>query len=151
MSIFRKRYKRYSQVTVAIEADNKDDAQKIFDDWLEDEKEDFNELLSERETDEEDWLVGFANIDLYNRSPIIDDYLITEPDNKPSEERRKYNVYVTYKDNPGNRAIYYNCQIDKVLDVISELDANYSVTAKSAKLNIKGQIDIWIYAERRKT
>lgn len=157
MPIFRKIIKREAHATVAIEADTQEKADEIFNDWLEDDKgrnsDSLNEILNEGERDTEEWLLQFANMDTYNRSPIVDDILIEK---KPPKEP-KYDLYITYKDNSGKRTAFLESTLSNALYELTKLDTEYILRAKGYPskecLDEARKHDatiIWFEAERRK-
>lgn len=84
--IFRKLLKRNSSVIIGIEADNKQEANKIFEEWYnnDDNIENTSQLLSEREKDSEEWLISFPNWETYNRSGFdCADFIIEKKDDEP--------------------------------------------------------------------
>jgi len=130
MPIFRKIIKREAHATVAIEADTQEKADEAFNEWLEDgtgrNSESLNEILNERERDTEEWLLQFANMDVYNRSPIVDDILIEK---KPPKEP-KYDLYITFTDKPGNRMAFLEITLSNALHELSKLNTEYILHAK---------------------
>lgn len=89
--IFRKLLKRQSSVIVAIEADNDKEADKIFEEWYnnDDNIESTSELLAEREKDSKEWMIPFPNWEELNRSGVAcADFIIKKPDYEP-----RYDLY----------------------------------------------------------
>ena len=130
MAVFRKVIKREGHATVAIEADTKEKADEIFNDWIEDERgvnsDSVNEILNESERDTEEWIGQFANMDAYNRSPIVDDILIA----KKKPEEPKYDLYITFADNPGKREAFLESTLAKALSELDKLNGEYILHAK---------------------
>lgn len=125
--IFRKLFERSSSITVAIDADSKEKAQKIFDDWCEDSEnsEELNKVLSERETDTEEWLAPFATSELYDKF-CDDDFLIGETHKDPEEP--KFDVYFSYVSaNPVVTSVVKNITFDDVLDRLRNVNENYYI------------------------
>lgn len=131
MPIFVKRVTRESHVDVAIEANTQYEANKIFDDWLyaddESNSEEFNSLMSERETDCENWLCSFNTIEEYNRSTHIADFLVTK---LKSKKTPLYDLYFCYEDTPIHtlRKVWENITIADVLRHLQEVSKeNYII------------------------
>jgi len=122
--IFRKLFKRSSSVVVAIDADSKEKAQKIFDDWYEDSEnsEELNEVLSERETDTEEWLAPFATSELYDKY-CDDDFLIGET-HKDSDEQL-YDLYFSFECTPIIKKAWLGITLESVLDHLRDANKTY--------------------------
>lgn len=122
MAIFRKRVIRSSTVTIAIEADSKEEADLIYGDWLDegnDENyEELSQMLNERSTDSDEWLVGFSNVEAYNRAPGLDDFVIFKSDTKKDLEP-KYDIWLRYEDHDNRFACYGKNRT--MADVINDL------------------------------
>lgn len=127
--IFRKLFHRSSSVVVAIDADSKEKAQKIFDDWCEDceNSEELNAALSEKETDKEEWLSSFDDSDTYKKCNCCnDDFLIGSPHEDPDEP--KFDVYFKYGSaNPIIKTVVKNITFDEVLERLRNLNENYYI------------------------
>ena len=122
MAIFRKMVTRSSRATIAIEADNKEEADLIYGDWLDegnDENyEELSQMLNERSLDTDEWLTGFPNVEAYNRALVMDDFVIIKEDTKKDREP-KYDIWLRYEDHDNQFACYGKNRT--MADVINDL------------------------------
>lgn len=125
MAIFRKKVKRYAEVTFAIEAKSKEDAQKLFDQWCIDDSNNKCELSDtfamREEEDEEIWMNVYQNLDEYNRACCCDDFHILCK--KPKEP--KYDLYFSYEDKPNTFKAYLGCTMTTVIEKVQENNKDY--------------------------
>jgi hypothetical protein len=126
MAIFKKRIYRNSYIDVAIEADNQKEAQSIYDDWLDDECacDDYFDAFEENMKQNEVWLPDtYSNVDEYNRSESMADFLIA----KPKVADPLYDLYFCFEEDPNHtkRKIWSNIPMVEVVNHISEANENY--------------------------
>lgn len=156
MPYFYKRIERSSSVLIRIEADIQDQADEIFNRWIEDDRglnsEKLDQILSENEHDIERWV--YVPLE---KNILIPDIQI---DREVKEEEPKYDLHIIYKggDCCNRNNAYFHCSLDKVLDELRKLNKNYILSPKiipqskecieaARKHNVKL---IWFEAERRK-
>ena len=123
MAIFRKKITRKSAVQIAIEADSREQADQIFNDWLDDERknEELNEILSERAVDHEEWMPTFDNWGSYNMNTTMDDILIG---GQRKNKEPKYDLYISF-DGTGSRSGYLDCTMDLILEELQKINKDY--------------------------
>lgn len=151
MAIYRKMVTRSSRATIAIEADNKEEADLIYGDWLDegnDENyEELSQMLNERSLDTDEWLTGFPNAELYNRASVMDDFVIIKGDTKKDDSEPMYDLYLTYVDHNDSPICYGKNK--KMADIITDLkmlDELYYIK----KLSDTPSWDAYVSAKERK-
>lgn len=108
MPIYRKRMCRQAIVDIAVEADDTEQAETIYQNWWKEPSnaEEVNAALSEREHDEETWFyISYENEDEYNRDEIAADFYIPNPDNAVKEEVKEpiYDLHFCYDEDPNHK------------------------------------------------
>ena len=159
MPIFRKKIKRESEVTVAIEADNLQEADDLFNGWIDDpcsyNQDDLNITLGEKEKEKEEWIAGYETMEEYARKcDKCDDFMIANPDSKEP----KFDLYITYKDDPGKRTAFLECNMTKVLSELDKINGKFMLQAHIGCPSVECITEakkhdaaiIWFEAERRK-
>lgn len=131
MAIYRKMVTRSSRATIAIEADSKEEADLIYGDWLDegnDENyEELSQMLNERSTDSDEWLIDFPNVEAYNRAPVMDDFVIFKEDTKKDPEP-KYDIWLRYDDHDNRFTCYgKNCTMTYVINDLRLLNDLYYI------------------------
>jgi len=129
--IFRKLIKRESSVIVAVEADDIKEANKVFEEWYnnDDNIESTSELLAEREKDSEDWLAGFNTWEEINRSPFqCADFIIEKKDKEPM-----YDLYIFEPafDCSKPKYVNKNVNMEQLTNHLSFYDEHYKLTMKT--------------------
>lgn len=130
MAIFIKSIRRESNAIVAIEADTQEQADKIFDDWCEDnvknDNDELGEVMEKNEKVQEEWINSFESMEDYISSPLFSDILVV--DKKDDEPR--YDLYITYTDHNTKRTAYLGCTMDTVLFKLDCLNDDYKLRSK---------------------
>jgi len=131
MAIYRKKITRSAAATIAIEADSKEEANLIYGDWLDEDNdenyEELSQMLNERSTDSDEWLVGFSNVEAYNRAPGLDDFVIFKEDTKKDHEP-KYDIWLRYDDHDNRFTCYgKNCTMAHVINNLRLLNDLYYI------------------------
>lgn len=122
--IFRKLITRESNVVVAIEADNMNEANRIFNEWCEKDNnlDNLNSTLSEKERDIEGYIASFNNWEELNRSNVkCPDYIIEKPDDEP-----RYDLYFFI--DKERKYSYTGITIKQVAQELSYYDETYKLT-----------------------
>lgn len=136
--IFRKLITRESKVVVAIEADNMNEANRIFNAWCEKDNnlDKLNSTLSEKERDVEGYVASFNNWEELNRSTLkCPDFIIEKPDDEPM-----YDLYFFIDDNRSDTIREYNYTGITMTQVAQELDY-YDKIYKLTKADIGRHFD----------
>ena len=136
MSIYRKQINRNACITVAIEAGSEEEAQAIFNDWMQDEANSGNvkQCLDKREKVVEYWLATFSTNDKYkNFSDItgFDDFLVLRPNDKMLEAPKEQlcDLYFCFLDDKNHKRykIWTNLTMDDVNDKIQLYKYSYVI------------------------
>ena len=134
MSIYRKQINRNACITVAIEADSEEEAQAIFNDWMQDEANSGNvkQCLDKREKVVEYWLATFSTNDKYkNFSDItgFDDFLIMRPDDSMLEAPKEplYDLYFCFVENENHKRykVWYDFTMKDIVNKIQVYNDAY--------------------------
>lgn len=155
MAIFIKKITRTSTATVAIEANNKDEAAAIFEEWLDDDPEG-DELMTHLDccsVDNDQWLCNFKNEDEYNRLCKPCDFTIFGK----SQKEELYDLYFTYKENPGKMAAFLDIPMSTVIEKLRQKNVSHILRPKGfpneacrEDARKRGTSIIWLEAEERR-
>lgn len=124
--IFRKLITRASNVVVAIEADNMNEANRIFNEWCKKDNnmDRLNSTLSEKEVDSERYVSAFNNWEELNRSSVkCSDFIIEKPDEP------RYDLYFFI--NKERKYYYQGITMRRVAQELDYYDRTYKLTPAS--------------------
>ena len=119
MAIYRKKIKRTAEVTFAIEADNLEEAQRLFDQWCIDDADNgckLSDTLAMREQDKDEWMNTYLTDDSYYRAGCHDDFRICKP------KELIYDLYVKFDTIVKS---YLSIDMTRLTDKLNEFNKDY--------------------------
>lgn len=136
MAIFRRKIERVGYATIAIEANDKKEAEDILEDWMYDDKnyDELCDVLNSRCIDFDTPINGYGNIDEYNRANHTDDFTIF---GKAKQKEELYDIYFLHDDDPNKTDEYKNLTMSKLIDKLREKNHDYLIkpTMRSPSVN----------------
>ena len=149
MAIYRKGIRRTANVTFAIEAENMEEAQKIFDQWCIDDADKeckLSDTLAEREEDHEYWIGKYKNEDEYNMKGISDDFRISKSKEPIYDLYVKFDIIVK---------TYLGINMARLTDKLNEFNKDYILRPEFPSVEVVQQARkckssvLYFVAERR--
>lgn len=155
MAIFIKKITRTSTANVAIEAKDHDEADAIFEEWL-DNDPNGDELMMHLDCcscDRDEWIGKWDNEDDYNRCDKGCDFTIFGK----SQKEELYDLYFTNKENPGKLTAFLDIPMSTVIEKLQQKNVSHILRPKGFPSEAcredarkRGTSIIWLEAEERR-